>query len=508
MTYSPTVGILPLNESADYKVILAMAGADENVRVSSTQGINEARTVNALVLHYSDIVGTGALTIASGVLLQRGNPLSPSVISCPLAFGSAEANVFTLGNLVLTGPISGTNGLTKSGGGDLRLWASNSLTGPLTINGGTISFAIAERLGTDNSPVVINGTDAGLVYTGTSSLDFSRPIETRTGLAWIEASGGGNFNITSPIAGAGGLRLVTSNNSTIILPSGSTYVGTTFLGDGQSIDPNVFVPNDSAFGSGGALHVDGGKIVLTGAWNSAREINFRSATLDTAGFDASLSGPLSANSTFTITKTGAGRLKIADASQFNGTFAVNAGTFEIAGYLAGNVSASTGATVTGEGLIGGTLSVSGLLDPGDGIGEITVGTLQLEANSTLRLRLDSLAEYDRLVSGNAPSLGSGITFELQFGSSFAPAEFVDQFTIIRDDSSSPITMAIEEPFVFGGNSLSEGEQFAAGGATWSISYQGGSGNDVVLSVVPEPTSGVILAAAACFFGLRPRRRDA
>lgn len=506
VTYSATNGIRPLGLT-EYRSTLASAAADENVRLTSTQTLNAARTVNALVLDGSNISinGTETLTIASGALFQ-GNPASQAVISSPLAFGSAEANIFTPGDLLLTGTLSGTNGLTKSGPGKLRMGASNSLTGPLTINDGTISFALAERLGPDNSPIVINGHNAGLVYSGTSSIDFSRPIETRTGLAWIESSGGGNFNITSPIAGAGGLRLVTLNNSTITLPSGSTYAGTTYLGDGQAAVPNISIPNDSAFGSGGAVHVDGGKIVLTGAWNSVREINFRSATLDTAGFDAALLGPLSANSTFTIIKTGAGRLKIADASQFKGTLAINDGTFEIAGYLSGSVSTSVGTTVMGEGLIGDVLNIGGVLEPGDGIGEITAGTLQLGAISGLRLQLDSVAEYDRVVSANAPSLGSGITLDLQFAPGFDPVEFVDQFTLIRNDSSDPIAMAVADPFVFEGNPLSEGEQFAADGALWSISYQGGSGNDVVLSAVPEPASGVLLVAAASVLGLSRRRR--
>lgn len=510
VTYSAATGIRPLSWT-EYRSTLASTAVDENVRLTSTQTLSTARTVNALILADGgvNINGTGTLTIASGAILQCviGNSFTPSVISNPLAFGTTEANIFvTSRDLLLAGTISGANGLTKSGFGKLRLGASNSFTGPLTINAGTISFAIADQLGPDNSPIIINGHNAGLIYSGTSSLDFSRPIETRTGLARIEASGGGNFNITSRIGGAGGLQLVTSNNSTITLPSGSTYTGTTYVGDFDAAAPDISIPNDSAFGSGGAVHVDGGKIGLTGPWNSAREINFGSATLDTAGFDATLLGPLSAKSTFTITKTGAGRLKIADASQFNGTLAINAGTFEIAGYLSGSVSASSGTTVTGEGLIGDILNISGVLEPGGGVGEITAGTLQLGANSTLRLRLDSLAEYGRLVSANAPSLGSGITLELLFGPGFDPVEFVDQFTVIRNDSASPITMAVTDPFIFEGNPLSEGEQFAAGGTLWSISYQGGSGNDVVLSAVPEPASGVLLIAAVSVLGLNRRRR--
>lgn len=337
VTYSAATGVRPLNRTTEYRTTLASAAVDENVRLTANESLNTARTVNALLLDGGGVNGTGALTIASGALLYR----SGAGISNPLAFWAVEANIFNSTDLVLNGVISGTNGLTKSGAGKLTLGAANTFTGPLTINAGTIVFAAGDRLGADATAFVINGHGAGLNYNGFSSLDLGRPIETRTGLAKIDVSGGGDLNIMSPIAGAGGLQLTSSNNRAITLSSGSTYTGITHLGTGR-----VVIANDSAFGAGGALHVDGGTIRLSGDWNSEREISVRSGTLDTAGFDAIWSGTLNGfGGLSSFTKRGAGELRIVEPSAFRISTEVEGGVLTLAedGEIAADVSVSGGA---------------------------------------------------------------------------------------------------------------------------------------------------------------------
>jgi hypothetical protein len=61
-------------------------------------------------------------------------------------------------------------------------------------------------------------------------------------------------------------------------------------------------------------------------------------------------------------------------------------------------------------------------------------------------------------------------------------------------------------FTIGGNQLAEGETFTTSGADWTISYIGGSGNDVTLTVVPEPSSTLLLAGVGVLALARRRRR--
>ncbi|MHA3772460.1 autotransporter-associated beta strand repeat-containing protein [Verrucomicrobiota bacterium sgz303538] len=356
VTYSATTGLRPLNNTTEYRATLATAAPNENVRLTATEALNASRTVNALMLDGGSITGTGTLSIASGALFQR----SGSGISAPLDFGSAEANIFANGNLVLSGPVTGTNGLTKSGAGKLTLGAPNSFTGPLTINAGTIAFAAADRLGPDSSAIIINGHGAGLSYVGTAPLNFSRPIQTRTGLAMLDVSGTADLNITTPIGGEGGLQITSSTGRTVALPAGSTYAGTTHLGIGR-----VTISGDSAFGTGGALNFAGATLALTGAWTSTREINLVSGILNTAGFDATLSGVVTGDGA--LTKLGAGELTLTAPSRFRGTLAVQGGALVLSdsGALAASISVSNGAelcldhsTTTGTNRFGDTSTVT------------------------------------------------------------------------------------------------------------------------------------------------------
>ena len=168
LNYSATTGLRPL-ATAEYGTSLAVADSLTNVRLTATESLGAAKTINSLIVigntasGNTTVSGGGALTLASGALLATaGN----STIGTALDFGAAEASIFSLGTLTINGAISGTNGLTKSGSGNLLLNTANSITGPLTINAGLISFSSESALGNVDATVVLNGTGAGLSYVG------------------------------------------------------------------------------------------------------------------------------------------------------------------------------------------------------------------------------------------------------------------------------------------------------------------------------------------------------
>ena len=386
VTYTAGTGIRTLNNSTEYRATIATAAVNENVRLTAAETVAVARTINALLLDGGNVSGAGTLTIASGALLQR----SGGGIGSPLNFGNVEANIFTVADLTLSGPVSGTNGLTKSGAGKLTLPAANSFTGPMTINAGTIAFNARVALGGADSAIVINGHGAGLSYTGASPLSFSRPIETRTGLAKLDVTGAGDLAITAPIAGAGGLQITAATGRSVTLPAGSTYAGTTHLGAGR-----VVIPGDSAFGNGGALNFSGSTLALAGPWNTTREINIVSGTLDTAGFDATWSGVLTG--TGSLEKRGAGTLRLTAPSSYRLPISVTGGAFALSdsGVLAGNVSVSGGAEFRLE--QSGTVVADRLGD--QSVVTLSGGSLVLVGNSSTAIT----EQIGRIVLGSGGS---------------------------------------------------------------------------------------------------------
>ncbi len=109
--------------------------------------------------------------------------------------------------------------------------------------------------------------------------------------------------------------------------------------------------------------------------------------------------------------------------------------------------------------------------------------------------------HDQLIVNGTVNLDGG---ELSLILNYPVAEQTS-FLILANDGSDPIVG------IFAG--LEEGEWFASTpgshGNLFAITYVGGTGNDVVLTAVPEPASAllVMLAVPAVAARLRRRVRD-
>lgn len=318
VTYNTNSGIIPLNLTTQFVSSLSSSAATNNVSIVGLEVISAPRTINSLAMSGGGIQGSHPLTITSGVILQRMD----GVINAPLDFGPTEANIFTVANLHINGAITGSNGLTKSSPGTLALSGENTFTGPLRVNAGIVTFLKPENLGADSSAIVLAGSGAGLSYDGENDLTFSRPIETRMGIARVETGGKGNLSLSSPITGAGGMNFSPVSGTTITLPSGSSYTGPTQVASGQ-----VIIGDDTAFGGGGDLHLSDSTLTLTGAWTSSRNISLKLAVVNTAGFDATWSGPTVGTQ---LTKTGDGTLHLSAPSRL-GYVIVEKGTLDLTG---------------------------------------------------------------------------------------------------------------------------------------------------------------------------------
>jgi hypothetical protein len=166
----------------------------------------------------------------------------------------------------------------------------------------------------------------------------------------------------------------------------------------------------------------------------------------------------------------------------------------------GSISTSTaldiqGGTVTGSGTVSGYVVSSGETSPGFSPGEITVnGTYDQRTVGALSIEIGGLSdgsaagtvrEFDQLDVDGAVILAGALNVILiddDQGNIFAPV-FGNQFTIIKNDD--PIDGPLD-PVVGTFNGLLEGDIVDADGYYFEISYEGGTGNDVVLTAVNRP----------------------
>lgn len=418
VTYGAT-GVRPL-ASTEYVANLT-SPADSNVNLIASTANAGTVTLNALRLSTSGAVtGAGTLNVTSGAILNNN---SSATIANTVNFGAVEGRLFTPSALAISGPLTGTAGLTKSGTSNLTLSGDNSgLTGQLTVNNGFVVFAAGNNL-PGTGQIVANGTSggtsgvAGLQYTGAAPLTVSRDLNIGSG--WFNLrSTASNAPITysGVISGAGGLYVDTVSD--VVLAGTNTYTGNTRVNNG-----NIRFSSDANLGNGGAFDFGNGSamgIILDGNWTTSRHINASltsgTLTFNTQGFNATLNGPLTnfasngiTGSTDSLRKAGSGTLRINAAGTMS-TYGIivnasggeirlaNDGSFLSTVYTvntAGRVVLDNSTVQTGTG--SGAQTVSRVVDNA-AITLASGGTLNLIGNAS-----QSLTE----VIGTVTATGSG-----------------------------------------------------------------------------------------------------
>ena len=132
----------------------------------------------------------------------------------------------------------------------------------------------------------------------------------------------------------------------------------------------------------------------------------------------------------------------------------------------------------------GTVDVQsdGTLAPGQGSGTLRTGDVEFGSNTTFALRFASPSSASQLAVTGKVRLNADVELALSRG--YTPAA-ADTFIVIANDGTDPLdTLGSTTFFSMGGNQLTEGESFSAAGANWTISYVGGTGNDVTLTMTP------------------------
>jgi fibronectin-binding autotransporter adhesin len=339
------------------------------------------------------------------------------------------------------GVVSGTGRLTKDGAGILALGGTNTNTGPIQVNAGTLSAQSAGALGTtagvtqvangaelelagsfsSAEPLSLSGSgiaSAGVLVSASGSQTLSGSIALVLSGTPVTCSvaGGGTLTMSGVVSGSGGLTKIGAG----VLALGNTN---TFSGQVTCSAGALAVDGDDRLGSGGnEVLLSGGALRATASFTTATRIVRISAsggTIDTQAFTLTLpgvdTGPaqaltlqgtggtlvfdipggstrnlsgaiLAGSGVPALSLTGAGDLVVGSAANtWNGVTTVSAGRLQVTGALPGAVAVATGSTLAGNGSVG-DLSVAdgGILSPaGNNAGLFSAATLVLAPGAVL-----------------------------------------------------------------------------------------------------------------------------
>jgi autotransporter-associated beta strand protein len=496
--------------------VLTLAGAATTAIVHSP---GEAVTGGGQTIYALRANGIMTGTASDTLTVSGGGVIFPGGVThtCPFAFGGAEAVLYTVGNTVLNGTLTGSGGLTKWGAGSLTLNGNNSATlgGTLTVNQGIVSIANDNNLG--SGTVMLNGGTLSLTTVGGVC---SKDITLGMNGGYLLSGGAAGWRTFSGKLTGSGPLIVSAGNKMVLSGLGNDYTGGTLWAGGGRFQ----VAATSALGSGDVLVGFGGLVSQSHA--NQLDLQFlgdenlsESARLYIKhhGSIVKLGGPVSprvgslegggqvllGKITDEWTQAGSTMLRVGtnnrDAEYFGiiedgspnypcSVCKVGTGTWTLWGehVYAGGTMVSNGTLVVNNRLY--TNSWVKVCGPGvlDGIGTVGVvsnlgGTVKgnlymrrlvMDAAATNAVTLNgptAFSQYNQLNVCEGVTLAG--TLKLTLG--FVPA--IGQSFMIVNNTSAPL---ITTQFACG-----TGTTATYGGRTYyfGINYQGGDGNDIVLT---------------------------
>ncbi|TCS99734.1 autotransporter-associated beta strand repeat-containing protein, partial [Aquabacter spiritensis] len=209
-------------------------------------------------------LGSGGLTVgtqgtlrASGTFAYGGPITLGGTASAPAksAATAATFEVDTAQALTLSGVLSGSAGLTKTGGGLLILTGENSYAGLTTIAAGTLQIGNGGTIGSILGDVV---NEASLVFNRSDTYAFTGQI---SGSGAVTFTGGGTVLFSSPYTGP-----IAVDQSTVRLESGSVTASPFTVNAGGVLGGTATIGGLTVNGGGTAAPgYSPGTLTVTGA---------------------------------------------------------------------------------------------------------------------------------------------------------------------------------------------------------------------------------------------------
>jgi autotransporter-associated beta strand protein len=486
------------------------------------------------------VLGSASGTLINSsafALTYNGSLLTSGTGARTLSLGGTGAGLSTFGGAIADGPGQQVS-VTKSGSGTWSLAGVNTYSGLTTITntGGALRILGKPAL-SPNSKVVMERTttlslrmdDSGTVNLGNeielSASDTSSGVVT-TYTIDVRNNGGATTGSTlvlgkldfagNPGNLASSRRILTTGDNGYRLQFGDVDLSTAILGTAAG-GPHRFEPQTAPITITGTVQQVSGNTGASSTDNNLYLGGIIAGNLISGTIADAADYPSNPNSTpLNVTKGEVSTWTLSGTNTYTGATNVNAGTLLINGNnsaATGAVSVAAGATLGGNGIIGGAVTFTGasFLSPGNSPGQLTMPSLSLAAATTTTMELGGTTLgtlYDNITINADGTLGyNGFLDIVNFGAfdmdTVVGTTVYDLFSF----SGTTVPSGIFSTVTVNGNNLSEsgGVWTGSNGGDASYEFTQSTGN-LIITVVPEPATLALLGVGVAFLGFRLRKR--
>jgi autotransporter-associated beta strand protein len=463
---------------------LESASVGENVLITNQGGDNALGGIYGSFTAFWDNSSAAKATI-----INEGSTASGTIyggFANFLDYSSAENATFINNAGTVSGAAAGHTLIqTFLPGGNLgtSTFIANSATVP-GAEGGWVEMDVGTCAGTS---FIANGAtvadcQAGQIYA------YGAEYGTGLGVATFTGNGGNGTNAQGGLIDVFNLPL---SDQTVVIANAGTNggLGGTILIEGTPAR-ELDLPQFQVFGNGtldltnvtdnsmpiGSLAGDG--IVLL----AGHDLNVGSNNLNTT-----FSGVIQEDGS--LSKAGTGTLILSGVNTYTGGTTVSSGVLLV--NRSGSSGTGTGPVAVNAGTLGGNGIIAGAVTIGIGNGagaflapgQAATKLITLRIQSSLTFKADATYSY-RLSTRKATGdqvVAKGVTIEA--GAQFSFQAVANKkltngavFTAINNTSANPVVGAFAN--------LPDGSTFTAGRNNYQVSYEGGTGNDLTLTVAP------------------------
>lgn len=355
---------------------------------------------------------------------------------------SAPASIYSV--------ISGSGNITVTNNNTLTLIQSNTFTGNILVDGTTNSTSIiiknATSLGNVSNLVTINGALGNVAFCNLNGGSVANPITVNDG------SGGAVFFMGTTCSQMGGVTAQLDPMASVNLTGTVTLL------------QNAKVSGVGELTISGPLH---GNFTVT--MNSGQLGKLTVASSD----NQSLTPNGSQSSAVTVTEISDKQPLVSVYVSPNEVVIINAGAER------GDITLS-GGTLKGVGSVGDITMNSGAVAPGMSPGVLNTGSLSMSGGAVdIEIGGTAAGSFDQLNVVGTVAFTGGVALNVSHWNNFRPA-VGNTFVIINNDGVDAVTSTF--------TGLAQGATVTVDGVVYTISYNGGDGNDVVLTATTVPAA--------------------